>query len=634
MERNTIIQGFRTQGIEYIKKLKQNVLYTFILDANQAYTQGQSFLTDGEYDTILDYAKQKKTLKTKLDKVIGAPVANARKTKLPYFMGSMNKIKPNTGEIKQWKNEFPEPYVLSAKLDGVSGLYMCKNDKAHLYTRGNGSVGQDISFLIPYLNLPYIDDLVVRGEFLISKEDFKKWKSQFSNARNLVAGLINSKTIEPERFADLKFVCYEIIQPSIFPSAGFGVMKDYGFDVVKNTKVLMKNNLTESLLSKMLLHWRSTLQYEIDGIIVESDHIYSRKNENPKHAFAFKMIMDDQRAETSVLDVIWTPSKDGYLKPRVQIQPVTIGGATIEYVTGFNGKFIQDNNIGPGAVIQIIRSGDVIPHIVAITQPSTAKMPSEEYIWNETHIDILLKDKENNDIVLQKQLTLFFQRCGVLGMGEGIVKRLIEGGYRTIISILKMTQHDFLKLHGFQETMAFKLVQELEKCKQAPFKTLLFASNILGRGIAEKKLNVILQYYPGIFVEEESIEIKIEKIASLPGFAMKTATLFVHQLPKIIHFFKTLEMENKLYSFTKPNNTIKTDGKLYGKNIVITGFRDKSLEDVIHKEGGTIQNTVNKKTNFVIVKDKNTHSQKIQKAKQLEIPIYKLDEFQTNFNLG
>ena len=75
------------------------------------------------------------------------------------------------------------------------------------------------------------------------------------------------------------------------------------------------------------------------------------------------MVLSDQSAEAKVLDVLWSASKDGFLKPRVKIEEVNIGGAKINYATGFNAKFIQDNKIGLGAVIKIIRSGDVIPKI-------------------------------------------------------------------------------------------------------------------------------------------------------------------------------------------------------------------------------------------------------------------------------
>ena len=86
-------------------------------------------------------------------KEVGAPVEK-NKAILPYQMGSMDKIKPDTNEILNWTKKFKGPYVLSCKLDGVSGLYTTEGSTPKLYTRGDGKVGQDISHLIPYLNLP------------------------------------------------------------------------------------------------------------------------------------------------------------------------------------------------------------------------------------------------------------------------------------------------------------------------------------------------------------------------------------------------------------------------------------------------------------------------------------------------
>ena len=75
------------------------------------------------------------------------------------------------------------------------------------------------------------------------------------------------------------------------------------------------------------------------------------------------MVLSDQVVEAKVVDVLWAPSKDGYLKPRVRIEPVVIGGARIEYATAFNGAFVE-NKIGIGAVVRMVRSGDVIPYIM------------------------------------------------------------------------------------------------------------------------------------------------------------------------------------------------------------------------------------------------------------------------------
>ena len=168
-------------------------------------------------------------------------------------------------------------------------------------------------------------------------------------------------------------------------------------DCLENIKVVRyieKDTVTNNVLSELLIEWRDLYDYEIDGVICSNDESYPRKSGNPEHAFAFKMVLGDQVAEAKVVDVIWTPSKDGYLKPRVQIEPITLGGVKIEFATGFNAKFIEDNRIGVGAIVRLVRSGDVIPHILAVVVPaSQAQMPNVSYEWNDTRVDVILKDK-------------------------------------------------------------------------------------------------------------------------------------------------------------------------------------------------------------------------------------------------
>ena len=184
-------------------------------------------MTDNEYDIVKEYLERKHP-KSKVISDVGAAINKKGKVKLPYEMWSMDKIKPDTKALAKWMAKYnkPKQYVVSAKLDGVSGLYVIKNGEKHLYTRGNGRVGQDISHLIPYLQLPNIKDiedvknigektgeLVIRGEFLISKANFKEGFKGSSNPRNTVSGIVNRLTVEPEKLKYVDFVAYECIYP-------------------------------------------------------------------------------------------------------------------------------------------------------------------------------------------------------------------------------------------------------------------------------------------------------------------------------------------------------------------------------------------------------------------------------------
>ena len=94
------------------------------------------------------------------------------KVKLPYEMWSLDKEKTVKGVTRRI-SKFPGNYVISAKADGISVLYDMENKK--LYSRGNGTYGQDLSFMIPYLGLPQFDmGLIIRGELIIKKDTFEK----------------------------------------------------------------------------------------------------------------------------------------------------------------------------------------------------------------------------------------------------------------------------------------------------------------------------------------------------------------------------------------------------------------------------------------------------------------------------
>ena len=163
---------------------------------------------------------------------------------------------------------------------------------------------------------------------------------------------------------------------------------------------------------------RKNSQYDIDGIIVTNNENHKRDNSgNPKYAFAFKVLLEDQKAITEIVDIEWKISKDGYINPTVIIKPVKIGGVTISRVTAFNAKYVKENNLGKGAKIEIVRSGDVIPKIEKIIKKAKKILfPSIEYKWSESGVDILsIGDNSQKDI---KEILYFFSKLDVKGMGE------------------------------------------------------------------------------------------------------------------------------------------------------------------------------------------------------------------------
>ena len=615
---------FKKNGISVLEKLNENQLSGILREANKAYYNQTPFMTDNEYDIVKEFI-EKKYPSNKAIVEIGAQVERNKVT-LPYPMGSMDKIKPDTGALGNWTTKFKGPYILSCKLDGVSGLYTTEGAEPKLYTRGDGLVGQDVSHLIPYLRLPKTKNVVIRGEFIIPKAVFDtKYKTKFANPRNMVAGIVNHKTMN-EAVNDLHFVAYEVIKPNKKPLEQMQILTTLDVEVVLWK---LERKLSNEMLSETLVDWRKNYAYEIDGVIVANDSLYDKKAGNPEHAFAFKMVLSDQIAEAKVVDVIWAASKDGYLKPRVQIEPINLGGVRIEFATGFNGAFIDDNKIGVGALIELIRSGDVIPYIRKVIMPaSSSKMPSVPYKWNDTHVDIMLEDIESNETVKEKVLTGFFRGIGVEGLSAGNIARIIEAGYDTVPEILNMDISDFLEVEGFKEKMATKLHDGIaEKVDAASLVTIMSASNIFGRGFSEKKLELIMDAYPTVLLTKESDAQKIAKITQIKGMAEKSAEAFVERIPDFIQFIKDAGLIKKLAPEKKKE--VDAGHPLFGKSIVMTGFRDADLQNILKEVGAKLGSSVSKNTFILLVKNspEGEDTGKAAEARKLGIQIMTPEQF-------
>ena len=618
-----------------IKELENMLRYL----SDAYYNTAKSLVSDEIFDLLKD-TLEKRDPTNKFLKEIGAPIKK-QKIKLPYPMGSLDKIKPDGGELEKWLNKYKGPYVISDKLDGISAqLYKDNNNKLNLYTRGNGIEGQDISHLIKFVMNKNVDmesipkGTSIRGELIISKKNFKKIEDIMANARNAVAGLVNSKKVD-KRIANItEFIAYSIIHPSYKQTDQMKKLEDWEFEVVEYN---VEKKLSYEMLSDYLFKRRKNSEYEVDGIVVvDSSKSYTVEEGNPDYAFAYKAIMNDQIAEAEIVDVIWNVSKDGYLKPTIQIKPVKLVGTTITYATAFNAKYVKDNKLGPGAKIKIIRSGDVIPYILEVIKPAKEpKMPDVSYVWNDSGVDILLKDIHGafSDVMKVKRIVHFFKTLGIKNIDEGLVKKLVDNGYNSIEKILDADRKKLEKIEGIGEKLINKVYDNIEEqLGNTKLENLMAASNIFGGGLGTKKLKLIVDKYPNIMNEKWDKKKLTEKINSIEGFSDITTNKFVNNFDKFKKFFDNINDIIDINYLKKPIEKKKPTGKLFAdQTVVFTGFRNKEWEKFIEDNGGKISTSVSSKTSLVVHSSESANSSKIIKAKSLGVKLMDEGEFREKF---
>lgn len=563
---------------------------------------------------------------------VGAPVSFSKKKKLPYYMGSLDKIKDSQPEaLEKWKTKHKynknNRFLVEQKLDGVSALYIHEPNKGHrLYTRGDGTHGTDISGLIGLLNLPPLPKgVAVRGEILMKHPVFlSKYAERFKNARNLVSGMINAKTPCPTTLGDASFIAYEVLSGNpMAPSQQLCFLQEMGLETVENRQVT-GTELTCGQLSKWLDEFRAG-PFPTDGLVLVVDEPYTvSRNGNPTYAMAYKKNVD--KAMAVVKQVLWSVSKNGFLKPRIEIEPVDLCGAQISFLTGFNAKYINDHKIGQGAILEITRSGDVIPHILDVVQEGKlVDPPYTDLTWSDTGVDLVVTDKNNKESLVKK-IHFFFKTLEIKQIAEKSIEKIVGACVGCSIPyILAMTVEDFRGI-GFGPIESQNFWQEIHmsgKLDNVPLHVLMTASGVFGNGIGLKKIQKITGVIPNVLLEETKNKDKlVSKIATLSGWTAEGAQDFVEQLPEFRRFLSACPMIKVESPATK--TTYETSIQY---SVVFSGFRDSELEKQLATQGIQVVSTLTKGVRYLVVKDDSVTTSKTEKARQLGVAILSREKF-------
>jgi NAD-dependent DNA ligase len=631
----TLIQQIIADPINTLKTLSNGEIVKVLEEADEAFfNTNETLLSDDIYDIVKNYLRKKDPKNPYLKKV-GAEIT-FNKEKLPYYLGSLDKIKDNEAEIIKWKTKYPGTYVVSEKLDGISCLLLYDKGTINMWTRGDGIEGQNITHILPYLNIDTSSwgkqKIAIRGELIISRANWNKMKDIGANARNVVAGVIHSKTLNIPVLSKVDFIGYDMLFPRQKISDSFEIIKNLKFPLVKYIEV-SQADLTLDILSNTLQNWRKNSAYEIDGIVVYHNEEHKlMTGKNPKYAFAFKTLLTHEQAEVIVEDVEWNTSKHRYLKPLVKFNEITLAGVKIKQATGFNAAYIEKNKIGPGSHIIIIRSGDVIPHILNVLTPASngkPKMPNVAYLWNDTRVDIMLAGSEKNREQDIQAFTHFMKTLDVDGVKEGVLTKLYDNGFDTLQKIIHISPGNLQNIEGFKEKSATKVIEALKGISSVSCDKLMTASNVFGRGFGEKKLKLIINEYPYIPQnKDKGLKLTVEDISKIKGMAAISAQQFIEHLPEFYAFYEELGIKCKKAESVPSSPKSPKLSVFNDKKVVFSGFRNKDYEQIIESNGGKITTSISKTTDYLVVKDKNDTSSKIEKARELGITIVSKDELE------
>ena len=566
-------------------------------DASHAYYEtGTPLMTDDEYDDLLEQLRSLAPNHPYFA-AVGAPVTDGA-VRLPMPMPSLRKVKPDS--VGSWGSSYPGPWIASDKLDGISALWVPA--LRALYLRGDGLVGQDVSAIVPYIQgLVGLGSangsLMVRGELITPKGVITD-----TLARSWVNGQLHQKTPDPADLAKIQFVAYSVY-------ADKPMSRAQQMEWLKREKFIpVPHALIKTVdeLGPRLIQQRENGPYEIDGLVLGQAAAIPEgldaKAALPRDAVAFKMPLADQKARASVVAVHWASSMGNLWIPRIEIQPVTIGTASITYATGHNAKFIKDNAIGPGAVIILRRSGDVIPTVEAVVSgaPGGAALPQQGmWTWDErgTHaVDTRgVVTTEKHALFLVDSLNVF----DIDGVSTKNAAKLVEGGFKDLTALWGATEESLVGVVG--TALGAKLFQQLHnKLPVASPEQWIAAYQGWPRGFGKSRIAALLECGP---VESWSALKTPPK-----GIGCETFDSIIGCVDGWVAWRGGFKWTSVSAKRVKPTSIVQVEAaKPIQKKgaFVMTGFRDKELEARLNAAGWVTHDNVKSDTSVLIVADES-----------------------------
>lgn len=621
-----------------------------IVEYNTLYREGNPAISDQQYDYLMVLLEAEQPDSELLNKAVLEVAKESRKEKLPIPMFSLEKDK-SIDEIKKWmvSNDLPEDidYVISPKLDGIS-LVVDESTNKKALTRGDGLIGQESTPHFQKMNRTDHNDyrfVHTYGEAIMSKSN---WVNHFlgklsphtgkpyKSARNLVGGLINADDAREE----LQYVDY----------IRYGLSSERNKDEMLGVcnslnavqfpfKVVKANEITDELLDELFNEWR--IDYQIDGLVIDINDSVLRvkvgreRNSNPKYARAIKLPKWGENVIVKVLALTWQVSKQGNLKPVINIEPTDIGGATISNVTGYNAKYVFDNHIAVGSVIEITRSGDVIPkHLNTISYDAVLfsamrmnmKCPccGGNVFFDETNTELFCINPDCDEMKISKMVH-FFRTLEVEEFGEPTIIKFYNRGYWTPLEVLKMGYDEIISIEGFAEKSTNNLLKEFNKLKEngTTLAKLIHASDCMNGRLGSKMIQSILDELMG----GDPYNQKVENLVQIKGIAEISAQVFISGMQEFLK-----PMYQDLFDYVTVNVNTQTEIvgiKFAGYKVCFTGVRpSKEQEAEIKSQGGEIVSGVSKNTTHLVVKDlseKTLKSGKSVTAKSLGIEVITLE---------
>ena len=604
-----------------------------ILKHKALYYQGRPEISDHEYDKLEEKLK-KLDPKNPVLLVVGTTTSASDKIKHDKKMLSLEKTYV-VDDLVSWMGS--EEILSTMKLDGISCSLIYQDGELSLAkTRGDGTFGENITKKVMWIsNVPKFitskNKVEIRGELFCDEESFFKLSKEMTDIglekptsqRNIVAGLMGRKdNLELCRY--IKFMAFDYISDEKIKleEDKFNLLKKHEF-LLPDYEVHTSKKSLEEVIERARV-FMAEGEYQIDGLVFTYNKMslheeLGETSHHPRYKLAFKF--QGESKTTTLKEITWSVSRNGILTPVGEVEPVELSGAMISRVTLHNYGMVSANNLKSGDVIEIIRSGEVIPKFLSVVTPSKEafvipdRCPSCDSKVETVDIRLFCRNEncpgKNKEIILN-----FIQKIGIEDLSGKRLEELINAKLvKTIPDLYRLEASDLMKLDKVKDKLSNKLIESIQKTKTVDLITFLSALGITG-GAFNKCEKVVRAGFDSIVKIKN---LSLEQLMKVESFAEKSATEFLNSLREKHDLVD--ELVDLGFEFTV-EETRETE--ITGKKICITGALSEKrpvIEDKIREGGGIVVSSVSKNTDILVTNETDPSSSKFKKALELKIKI-------------
>ncbi|MEE9491963.1 MAG: BRCT domain-containing protein [Gammaproteobacteria bacterium] len=606
--------------------LTDEQLIEFITFANALYRGGEPIISDADYDFLyLAELSSRQPDHPFLQEVEPEAGFVGKTVPLPERMLSTDKAYTQEA-VEKWINRLCKSAVtialdevnidirITPKLDGFAAY----DDGQKLYTRGDGRKGTDISRV--FVRGLRVGGDGVRGqgagEIVIDQIYFDKYLSQqFDNSRNFQAAVLAEKKEDP------------LVQKAI--DDGAAVFMPFAQLPVKQLLIQDLLDDFDGIIGEM---WHTTA-YDVDGVVleVESPALKVEMGATRHHhrwQIAYKE--NAEKATVTVVEVKPQTSRSGRVNPVAILEPTRLSGAVISRASAHHYGMVKEKGIGPGAIIELVRSGLVIPKIEKVVQPVEAHIPDTcpscdaELVWDNDYL--FCTNTQRCPAQLEHSLEHFFKTLGnVDGLGGKTIQKLCADGVTTISDVYALQEVDLLGM-GFGEKTAANLLNQLRRSRSEQIEDWRFLAAFGVIRLAGGNCERLLQQVP----LESVFELNVEQIAEIEGFAEITSNAIVKGLAAIRAEFEQVFALGFSLSITPlVTGSESVDSPVAGQLIVFTGAMQQGRDEMKRQAkalGAKIGNSVTGKTDLLVT-GKNVGAAKISAAKEKGVRVLSEQEY-------